>query len=389
MDREGFRNRLQQYKKARGENPGLKYWEWKSLPKYDEGTAFTRDFSTEENPIYYKEETAKEKYIRAYNALQKAGGWSNRRRDEIADTYTIPYIPEKEIRLTTGRYNTGKISTNLLDSIHASAIRTGVPVDIALGLAGRESTLGIGRGFKKGKPISGTNLMSNWQQIQVGRTVKSEIDKYNAIRAKIINHEPVSDEEYNYAADFMFNDVREGERMKPLTENPIDNALRYYQSGKYNPGDKRHTQMVEEDARILMSDPAIQKWAKEKGIKYAEGGEVEPDPLEVLERSKPKIAGIPINDKPLSGTDPIGELYVNLVSGNALRKILTNSVKGVVKKSIYDSYKDFLKAGFNRRAAYSYAGPDPGINVLPGLAKGVDYTVKGANYIHALENFIK
>lgn len=37
MDREGFRNRLKQYKKAREENPGLKYWEWKDIPKYDEG----------------------------------------------------------------------------------------------------------------------------------------------------------------------------------------------------------------------------------------------------------------------------------------------------------------------------------------------------------------
>ena len=38
MDREGFRSRLKQYKKAREENPGLKYWEWKNIPKYDEGT---------------------------------------------------------------------------------------------------------------------------------------------------------------------------------------------------------------------------------------------------------------------------------------------------------------------------------------------------------------
>ena len=37
MDREGFRNRLKQYKKAREENPGLKYWEWKDIPKYAEG----------------------------------------------------------------------------------------------------------------------------------------------------------------------------------------------------------------------------------------------------------------------------------------------------------------------------------------------------------------
>lgn len=38
MDREGFRSRMKQYKKAREENPGLKYWVWKSIPKYDEGT---------------------------------------------------------------------------------------------------------------------------------------------------------------------------------------------------------------------------------------------------------------------------------------------------------------------------------------------------------------
>ena len=37
MDREGFRNRLKQYKQARDENPGLKYWEWKNIPKYNEG----------------------------------------------------------------------------------------------------------------------------------------------------------------------------------------------------------------------------------------------------------------------------------------------------------------------------------------------------------------
>ena len=44
MDREGFRNRLKQYKQAREENPGLKYWEWKdqptekAIPKYSTGT---------------------------------------------------------------------------------------------------------------------------------------------------------------------------------------------------------------------------------------------------------------------------------------------------------------------------------------------------------------
>ena len=38
MERNEFKSRLKQYKKAREENPGLKYWEWKAIPKYDEGT---------------------------------------------------------------------------------------------------------------------------------------------------------------------------------------------------------------------------------------------------------------------------------------------------------------------------------------------------------------
>ena len=48
MDREGFRNRLKQYKQAREENPGLKYWEWKDIPKYDEGTGEVLD----KNKVY-------------------------------------------------------------------------------------------------------------------------------------------------------------------------------------------------------------------------------------------------------------------------------------------------------------------------------------------------
>lgn len=389
MDREGFRNRMKQYKKAREENPGLKYWEWKDIPKYGEGTYGVRNYSTEENPIFYTEESAKDRYVRAIDALKEVGGWSNNLRDEIANEYSIPYIPEKEIQLTTGRYNTGKISTNLLDSIYDSAMRTGVPVDIALGLAGRESTLGIGRGFKKGQSVSGTNLMSNWQQIDPDIPSSKDRNMFNDIRAKILFHDDVSDDEYNFSADYIFDDINSRKRLKKMKENPIDNALKFYQSGKYNPGDKKHSSMVEEDAKILMSDPAIQKWAKEKGIAYAEGGEVEPDPLEVLERSRPKIAGIPINDKPLSGTDPLGELYLNLVSGNAIRKTIARGLNGIVRKSFYDNYKELLKAGWNRHNAYNYASPELGIDVLPGIAKGFDYTIKGANYVHAVNDFIK
>lgn len=38
MERNEFRERMNQFKKAREANPQLSYWEWKSIPKYDDGT---------------------------------------------------------------------------------------------------------------------------------------------------------------------------------------------------------------------------------------------------------------------------------------------------------------------------------------------------------------
>ena len=136
-------------------------------------------------------------------------------------------------------------------------------------------------------------------------------------------------------------------------------------------------------------NPGLKYWEWKNVPKYDEGGEVQPDPLEVLERSRPKVAGIPINDKPLSGTDPLGELYLNLVSGNAVRKAVVNGINGIVRKSFYDNYKELLKAGWNRQRAYNYASPELGIAVLPDIIKGFDYTIRGANYAHAVEDFVK
>ena len=203
-----------------------------------------------------------------YDMFIKNYGFTNVKARAIrkaeADKYTIPYIPEKEIMLTTGRYNTGKISTNVLDSIYNAAKRTNVPVDIALGLAGRESTLGIGRGFKRGQSISGTDLMSNWQQIQPVVYKDSERIRWNETVRKEKSGQELTEQDYLDRLDFLIKNQEVIKSTKSLNENPIDNALKFYQLGKYNPGDSRHTRMVEEDAKILMSDPAIQKWLKTK-----------------------------------------------------------------------------------------------------------------------------
>lgn len=50
MEREAFRQRMQQYKQARENNPQLKYWDWK---KYADGGE-VKDNTYSKNPVTRK-----------------------------------------------------------------------------------------------------------------------------------------------------------------------------------------------------------------------------------------------------------------------------------------------------------------------------------------------
>ena len=84
MDREGFRNRLKQYKKAREENPGLKYWEWKNIPKYDEGT----DKVGDDKAIPTQEE-----YIAQQIAAKRAAALDKSRN---RTSVRVPMVPNEQ-----------------------------------------------------------------------------------------------------------------------------------------------------------------------------------------------------------------------------------------------------------------------------------------------------
>lgn len=422
MDREGFRNRLKQYKKAREENPGLKYWEWKNIPKYDEGTNSVwvpteeemlrskkknlTDYRSEDFPPmirFFGEEDHIKNVIR--KRVNDPNAFSEKQFLDISDKYYTPFLKDKKIVLTDSENLTGAtLSENLLDSIYKYSKIVGIPLQDAVGLAAQESTFGKYEGWMD--PTSKMSVLAATGDVTQG---------FDPIK-NLHNHTFVDDVYYspaNEARNWFYRKspnehrdtlsvraakeletnpnyyIQEGVKRYHSVKNPWIHAFEQYKHGKYNTNDKHHTSDVQHAGKLVLEDPAVQKWVKEKGIAYAEGGEVEPDPLEVLERSRPKINGIPINDKPLSGTDPLGELYLNLVSGNAVKKQVMNGINGIVRKSFYNSYKDFLKAGWNRHKAYDYASPGIGINVLPGITKGFDYTIRGANYIHAAEKFIE
>ena len=154
MDREGFRNRLKQYKKAREENPGLKYWEWKDVPKYDEGTdsvigpptqkqMFKKKSTVFEDiksdPVIYnyiKEESGRARYERAAHHtgsgdLANVVSYMWDSNDENIPYYTGSYIrgfdPEKDYEGETiayqGNTTVGQLTTDRTPNINRDLVK--------------------------------------------------------------------------------------------------------------------------------------------------------------------------------------------------------------------------------------------------------------------------
>lgn len=62
MELKQFRDKMQQYKKAKDQNPQLTYWQWRHAPKQSEGTSGVEDQETSERPVRYKNGLKKTMY---------------------------------------------------------------------------------------------------------------------------------------------------------------------------------------------------------------------------------------------------------------------------------------------------------------------------------------
>lgn len=198
-----------------------------------------------------------------------------KREKEIRGKYRIPYDPAKEIMLTTGRYNTGRITTDVLDAIYEATKNTHTDLWTNLGIAGRETALGIAR-RDEDKSTTMSDLVSNWQQYQTITMTNSQIDEYNRA-VKNINADKATDEDFDTYGKYYKKFRRKMQSLHDLTENPLENMFRYYATGANpNPGDPGYRDKIAEEAAMLKKDPAIQKWYKSKvpigrqGIKMPE-----------------------------------------------------------------------------------------------------------------------
>lgn len=340
MNKLAFKERMKSLKSYREQNPDKGYWEWKqevptissyqdggyivasddtlsSIAKREGGVVGSEDIIgpiTEQefkrqNKNFFKEKYRSE-YLRNEGDRAKVNpefanymydfdfdqlnsenlnerkytlfNYEHRAHDartKEANKHQTPFIPEKELMLRVGRFNTGRISTNVLDSLYASSQRTGVPFVEALGLAGRESGLGYARHHRKKGSISNTDLLSNWQQIQTIFNTNPMTERKTKIYQKYIDKEPISSEEMNFVKNYILNEQKEYNSTKPIRENVYDNALRYYESGKYNPGDPNYKALVKKEGLLLLDDPGIKRWMNAKGqtTSYKDGGEINDD----------------------------------------------------------------------------------------------------------------
>lgn len=196
----------------------------------------------------------------------------NNRRQETDKKGIIPYIPEKSIKLTNAGKDTGvTISTNMLDSIAKYAKQADISLQSALGLAGQESTFGVGYGYNK-RDVEPSVLISNWNY--TGFNNNASENPYDGLFKYVIKKVKEDTGKYSESGDYIYNPeyikvLKAGlpyaKKMEKIlgTDTPVLlHGFIKYKQGKYNPADPNHTKMVEDRGKVLMKSPEIQKWMK-------------------------------------------------------------------------------------------------------------------------------
>jgi len=211
-----------------------------------------------------------------------------------AKEYTIPFIPKKKITLSNAGVATGAIlSTNLLDSIADTAVKTGLPIKTAIGLAVKESTLGnptddrsmykilspakrkqfkvYGTGQhinKKGEVLNPRDLVNFYKDLDNPyiSAILYATDNYKKI-GKSYEQMLIDGEKYADAQ-------RKGFEEKYSKHSVLYNAFKDYKSNpnNYNPGQPNYQQLVDKRANEVWNSPEIQSWYKTYSKRSLEEG---------------------------------------------------------------------------------------------------------------------
>lgn len=187
-------------------------------------------------------------------------------------SYTIPFIQDKAIKLTNAGPATGAVlSTNLLDSIADNAIRAGLPLQQALGIGVKESTLG-----------NPTDTKSAWN---MSSGIRRQFNNVYPGTAQHINAGQGADERelVNYHKGLQFDFLKNPSSRNSQQKSVLEEAFDFYNQhpNKYNPGQKNYSKLVEKRGKEIMQSPEIQKWLKDYSNKKVSTYVKAPKPYKV------------------------------------------------------------------------------------------------------------
>lgn len=223
-------------------------------------------------------------YRRTINREREFEAAKNKRDNE-----RIPYIKEKEIKLSKAGKLTGiKLTTNQLDSIAKYANKVGLPIKTALGLVGQESAFGNYFGYannakflneyhKQGemtRDIFGipTHNIVNYERLLPNK-IPTLVDD-NAINAKytkrginkfgypaVINGDELDKLKVQYEA-YPGLAKKRAKFWKDIKVPTLELAFKAYKDhpNLYNAGNPNQQNLVNNKANDVWGSPEIQKW---------------------------------------------------------------------------------------------------------------------------------
>lgn len=333
MEREAFRQRMQQYKQARENNPQLKYWDWK---KYADGGE-VKD-NTYVAPVYKEQvfipatgaQKIKNDYQYKYGSKSPYKGGEleivspefdiltgvrglKSTINDLLDNYIGRKLPSNyAYRRTVQQELDDIISTNSFREIPENVVTTG----------GRTITLANGKTvtLKKAKGNSHGGKAFSAGDVWKGTTSSGNNSSEIIVGVPGNNAKWMVGKHGNYQGPYNFSDIEKG-------------------SGIFVPFDAKGVANISTEG-LKYFKPS--KYFNNRYIKYADGGTIDEDPPQntserPITNFDPKgdpynpIYGYNPGAGYVSNSDPLGSLYVEGALLNPVFKLAGNAVSNVAR----------------------------------------------------------
>lgn len=286
----------------------------------------------------------------------------------------IPYIKEKEIKLTNaGKLTGARLSTNQLDSIAKYASKAGLPIKTALGLVGQESAFGNYFGYA-----------NNAKDLNTYNTQPKEVrDKYGIPAYKIVNYENLIPERTPTNVDdfainkrygkrsvtgFGFPTITNGKELdrlklqheaypalqrkrskfwRDINTPTLQLAFEHYKTSPqtYNAGNPNQQNLVNNKANDVWGSPEIQEWYRTSPyVKHRLGGrcKLRNGGLTSKDRGSSKHPYPSVSSKDFAGGGRSYPIPTKADAVDALRLAGLHG-RGDVKAKVYSRYPELRK----------------------------------------------